>query len=69
MNTMDVMENAPSKKRLIDADALKKAIPETTYESCIHYPPIASDGKPCCFCDPIDPLLNCYKRKDDNIDA
>lgn len=34
-------------------------------ESCIHYPPSAADGKPCCFCDPIDPMLNCYKRKDD----
>ena len=33
-------------------------------ESCIHYPPSASDGKPCCFCDPIDPLLNCYQRKE-----
>ena len=38
-------------------------------ESCTHYPPSASDGKPCCFCDPIDPLLNCYQRKDDDIDA
>ena len=33
-------------------------------EYCIHYPPSASDGKPCCFCDPIDPLLNCYQRKE-----
>lgn len=37
-------------------------------EACIHYPPSAADGKPCCFCDPIDPLLNCYQRKDDDID-
>ena len=37
--------------------------------SCNHYPPSASDGKPCCFCDPIDPLLNCYQRKDDNTDV
>ena len=21
------------------------------------------------FCDPIDPLLNCYQRKDDNTDV
>ena len=55
--------------RLIYADALKKAISETTCESCIHYPPSALDGNPCCFCDPIDPLLNCYQRKDDDIDA
>ena len=26
-------------------------------ESCIYYPPSSLDGKPCCFCDPIDPLL------------
>lgn len=37
-------------------------------ESCIHYPPSAADGKPCCFCDPIDQLLNCYQRKDDEPD-
>lgn len=37
-------------------------------ESCIHYPPSASDGKPCCFCETTDPLLNCYQRKDDDID-
>lgn len=38
-------------------------------ESCIHYPPSAADGKPCCFCDPIDSLLNCYQRKDDEPDC
>ena len=37
-------------------------------ESCIHYPPSAADGKPCCFCDPIDPLLNCYQRKDESCE-
>ena len=36
-------------------------------ESCIHYPPSAADGKPCCFCDPIDPLLNCYQRKENPV--
>lgn len=33
------------------------------------YPPSAAGGKPCCFCDPTDPLLNCYQRKDDDIDV
>ena len=37
-------------------------------ESCIHYPPSAADGKPCCFCETTDPLLNCYQRKDDEPD-
>lgn len=31
-------------------------------------PKAITDGKPCCFCDPIDPLLNCYQRKDDRND-
>lgn len=48
----------------IDRDALMLRC-----ESCIHYPPSAADGKPCCFCDPIDPLLNCYQRKEDDTDA
>ena len=30
---------------------------------------LRTGGKPCCFCDPIDPLLNCYQRKDDNTDV
>lgn len=27
-------------------------------------PKAIPDGKSCCFCDPIDPLLNCYQRKE-----
>lgn len=34
-------------------------------ESCVYYPPSSSDGKPCCMCDPENPLLNCYRRKED----
>ena len=33
-------------------------------ESCVHYPPSSTDGKPCCFCNTEDPLFNCYCRKD-----
>ena len=33
-------------------------------ESCVHYPPSSCDGKPCCMCDPDDPMLNCYQRKE-----
>lgn len=33
-------------------------------ESCVHYPPSSCDGKPCCFCNPDDPLLNCYRKKE-----
>lgn len=34
-------------------------------ERCIHYPPSSRDGKPCCICDPEDPLLNCYCERED----
>lgn len=27
-------------------------------ESCGFFPPSSSDGKPCTFCDPDDPILN-----------
>lgn len=30
-------------------------------ETCIHYPPSACDGKPCCVCDPDDIYLNCFE--------
>lgn len=33
-------------------------------ETCICYPPSSLDGKPCCVCDPSDPLLNCYQEKE-----
>lgn len=33
-------------------------------ESCVEYPPSASDGKPCCVCNPDDPYLNCYEQKE-----
>ena len=28
---------------------------------CRWSPPSSSDGKPCCACDPDDPLMNCYE--------
>ena len=34
-------------------------------ESCIYFPPSSGDGKPCCVCDPDDPALNCYCKKED----
>ena len=33
-------------------------------ETCIYYPPSCLNGKPCCVCDPSDPLLNCYQEKE-----
>lgn len=38
--------------------------PDWICESCIYYPPSSCDGKPCCMCDPDDPMLNCYERKE-----
>ena len=34
-------------------------------ESCVNYPPSSTDGKPCSFCEPSDPLTNCYQKRDD----
>ena len=27
---------------------------------CVYYPPSSTDGKPCCACDPANPLTNCH---------
>lgn len=34
-------------------------------ETCVYYPPSSYDGKPCCMCDPEDPILNCYEEKEE----
>lgn len=44
------------------ADPGKKVDP---CSDCRWSPPSSGDGKPCCACDPDDPLLNCYQRKED----
>lgn len=36
-------------------------------ESCIYYPPSSCDGKPCCVCDPYEPTMNCYCKKEKEI--
>ena len=33
-------------------------------ESCVYYPPSSCDGKPCSFCDPDEPYMNCYSKKE-----
>lgn len=35
--------------------------------SCINYPPSSFGGKPCCFCEPGDPILNAYQKKEERI--
>lgn len=45
-------------------EKIKSAIQKTMTmpcESCIHYPPSACDGKPCCVCNPDDIHLNCFE--------
>lgn len=37
-------------------------------ESCVHYPPSACDGKPCCICEPGDQLLDCYQMRTDETE-
>lgn len=33
-------------------------------ESCIYSPPSSCDGKPCCVCEPDNPLMSAYTRKE-----
>lgn len=33
-------------------------------DSCVYSPPSSSDEKPCCACEPDNPFLNCYQRKE-----
>ena len=37
-------------------------------DSCVYYPPSSLDGKPCCVCDPYNPLMNAYTKKEDADD-
>jgi len=32
-------------------------------DTCIHAPPSSLDGKPCCFCNPDDPMMSSYATK------
>ena len=32
-------------------------------EKCIYYPPSSCDGKPCCVCDPDEPLMSCFEER------
>ena len=34
-------------------------------ETCIYYPPSSLGRKPCSYCDPDNPLMNCYSRRED----
>lgn len=43
----------------------KNADSDWICESCVHYPPSSCDGKPCCACDPDEPMLNCYCKKEE----
>ena len=32
-------------------------------ETCAHFPPSSTDGKPCRMCDPDNPVLNAYQKR------
>ena len=49
---------------LLEQVEAKDAEEDWICESCVHYPPSSCDGKPCCACDPDDPMLNCYQKKE-----
>ena len=31
--------------------------------TCVYYPPSSGDGKPCSYCNPDDPFMNCYSER------
>ena len=35
-------------------------------ETCRYYPSSACDEKPCCACNPEDPLHDCYEEKEES---
>lgn len=36
--------------------------------SCVYNPPSSCDGKPCCVCEPDNPLMSAYYPKEDDDD-
>lgn len=36
-------------------------------ETCVHYPPSSMDGKPCSMCNPNEPFLNCYQKREETL--
>lgn len=34
-------------------------------DTCVHFPPIVSDGKACAHCNISDPFTSCYQRREE----
>jgi len=45
-----------------------EVVEEESCDTCAYNPPSAGDGKPCSMCDTSDPMLNCYQKKEANMD-
>lgn len=45
-----------------------KVVEEESCDTCAYNPPSSGDGKPCSMCDTSDPMLNCYQKKEANMD-
>ena len=56
-------------KQFIDDWKSTRSNSEPICESCIHYPPSSCDEKPCCICDPHDPVLNYYCKNENMADC
>ena len=56
-------------EQFIDDWKSTRSSSERICESCIHYPPSSYDEKPCCICDPHNPVLNCYCKNEDMADC
>lgn len=36
-------------------------------DTCVHFPPSTFGGKPCSFCDPLNPEMTAYARREEPI--
>ena len=59
---MDISLTRADKIRFLSGGFLME---EWLCETCIYYPPSCLSGKPCCFCEPDEPILSCYSERKD----
>lgn len=60
-----VQSEATQKKMLLRSGTGGLTMAEWICETCIYFPPSSCDGKPCCMCEPDDPIFSCYRREEE----
>ena len=58
-------ENKAEAKRIMEVDQIANYDKKVYLcADCRLSPPSSGDGKPCCACDPDDPLVSCYEKRE-----